>query len=237
MINENIKFLGCDFTIKPWGYEFIVCKTHESALWCLKINKDQSTSFHCHPLKRTGYIVLNGEVQIEFMSSIKILKKGEYINFRKGLFHGTKSLSNSSILLEIESPDNKEDLIRLEDSSGRKTSKIEEPYNEIIIKNEILFENEFKKIFHESEKVNILDFNIELLHINNIEQIIKINNEKSFIMILMGTVLTNNKYPLQLPQRLIGTADVISVKNLLRMKNIIDLQKLNLKILLFTNIY
>ena len=233
---NKINFLGSQLTIKPWGFEYIVCQTKDTALWCLRINKNKSTSFHCHPMKRTGFVVILGEVQIEFMSSIKILRKGDYINFRPGLFHKTMSLADYSILLEIESPDMKEDLLRLEDSSGRKTSKIEKPVAiNLINKNRSLLAKEFKALF-DNNFVNLNNFNITLLSINNLNLLSSYKKEDSFIMFLNGSILTNKNYLINEAQRLIGPADVISVKNLIRMKNIINRSNINLELLLFESI-
>ena len=37
---------------KPWGEEYIICETNNSATWHLKILSKKKTSLHCHPKKR-----------------------------------------------------------------------------------------------------------------------------------------------------------------------------------------
>ena len=110
---------------KPWGWEFEAYSSRSSALWFLKINEGAQTSMHCHALKTTGYIVLEGSVEIEFLSSRRILHAGESINLRRGVFHQTRAIGGNAKVVEIESPNCKDDLIRLEDLSGRKNSLID----------------------------------------------------------------------------------------------------------------
>jgi mannose-6-phosphate isomerase-like protein (cupin superfamily) len=104
---------------KPWGWEFEVTSSQSFALWYLEILPDKSTSLHCHLKKTTGYIVLSGQVEVEFLSSKVILNAGDSINLRRSVFHRTRALGNKANVLEIESPNEKDDLLRLEDESGR----------------------------------------------------------------------------------------------------------------------
>ena len=38
--------------IKPWGSEYTIYKNSVSSMKLLKIEKDKSTSLHCHPIKK-----------------------------------------------------------------------------------------------------------------------------------------------------------------------------------------
>ena len=125
MIEINSSWSGVECVLKPWGFEFELFSYENVSIWCLHIEKNLSTSLHCHPLKKTGYIVASGKVEIEFLSSKLVLTSGQKINFRPGLFHRTKALTDDVVLLEVETPKNKEDLIRLEDGSGRLNSSYE----------------------------------------------------------------------------------------------------------------
>jgi hypothetical protein len=49
------------------------------------------------------------------------------------------------------------------------------------------------------------------------------NLANSFLMVMEGVSYTNERYPLGEPQRLLGPGDVISLKNLLRMRDVIDM--------------
>ena len=111
---------------KPWGYEYLVYENEYVGLWFLHIEKDQETSLHCHPKKDTGLIVLEGAVDVRFLSSTNWLGTGKKIMIRKGLFHSTKALTeNGANIFEIETPKLKHDLVRLEDKYGRKATPYE----------------------------------------------------------------------------------------------------------------
>ena len=105
---------------KPWGYEYLAYENEHVGLWFLHIEKDQQTSFHCHPKKDTGLIVLDGSVDVSFFNDINRLVSGRKIMIRKGLFHSTKAISEGGAnIFEIETPKIKHDLVRLEDKYGR----------------------------------------------------------------------------------------------------------------------
>ena len=112
--------------IKPWGYEFLVFENNLVAVWLLYIKKGFSTSMHCHPQKKTSLILLSGNaMNITFLHR-RYLKGGDAIIIEKEVFHSTKSLSDDGVfLLEIETPPNKTDLVRLEDRYGRELSGYE----------------------------------------------------------------------------------------------------------------
>jgi mannose-6-phosphate isomerase-like protein (cupin superfamily) len=110
---------------KPWGYEYLAYENDEVGLWFLNIKKDQSTSMHCHPTKTTGLVVLNGIAELSFLSDKRILQGLDKVMIRRGLFHQTKALSESLLLLEIETPKDKHDLVRLSDRYGRESKPYE----------------------------------------------------------------------------------------------------------------
>jgi hypothetical protein len=59
-----------------------------------------------------------------------ILDELDKIHIFKSRFHASKAVSNeAAIVLEIESPEDKHDLVRLSDSSGRQNSKYETKEN------------------------------------------------------------------------------------------------------------
>ncbi|MDA7494522.1 hypothetical protein N8467_00490 [bacterium] len=116
---------------KPWGYEYLVYKNEECALWLLHINKDQKTSMHCHPNKTTGLVLLEGTGLVSFMDDDNILNATNKIMIRKGLFHSTKAISDGGVsLFEIETPVDKYDLVRLKDSYGREGKPYEDSSHE-----------------------------------------------------------------------------------------------------------
>lgn len=112
--------------LKPWGYEYLVFENDQTAVWMLYINKGDSTSMHCHPLKKTSLIILSGTAMSNTLTSRNYLRAGDALIMDKGVFHATKVLSQDGMyLLEIESPPKKTDLVRLEDKYGRETSGYE----------------------------------------------------------------------------------------------------------------
>ena len=104
---------------KPWGYEYLIFESNQVALWLLHIKKNQSTSLHCHPTKTTGFLVLRGRVELSFIADSKKLIAPDKQMIRRGLFHKTKALTDDVFILEIETPNDKEDLVRLNDQYGR----------------------------------------------------------------------------------------------------------------------
>jgi hypothetical protein len=111
---------------KPWGYEYLCYRNKFLAIWLLNINSQKQTSMHCHPKKNTGFIVLSGTVELSFLNNNIVLNELDKIHIFKSRFHASKAISDSSaVVLEIESPEDKHDLVRLHDASGRENSKYE----------------------------------------------------------------------------------------------------------------
>lgn len=105
---------------KPWGFEYLVYESSEVAVWLLFIKAHHQTSMHCHPRKTTGLLLLKGEAQLAFLADSKFISAPEKQMIRRGLFHSTRAESpDGAYLLEIETPNDKKDLIRLIDRYGR----------------------------------------------------------------------------------------------------------------------
>ena len=106
---------------KPWGYEYIIYKNKNLCITYLNINRNQSTSLHCHPNKKTGYVLLSGttEVQLGFYNT-ETFSAPSKVTIRPGLFHSTKAISdNPAEVLELETPIDKNDIVRFYDKYGR----------------------------------------------------------------------------------------------------------------------
>lgn len=110
---------------KPWGYEYLAYENEDVAIWILHINKGQRTSMHCHPQKTTGLVVMDGIAEVSFLADKRILNSLNKVMIRRGLFHSTKALTDL-VLLEIETPKDKHDLVRLKDKYGRETKAYED---------------------------------------------------------------------------------------------------------------
>ena len=112
---------------KPWGFEYLAYQNDDIGLWILHIAKDQSTSMHCHPTKTTGLILLQGEVDVVFLGNAVKLNPVDKLMIRRGLFHSTTALSDDgATILEIETPKDKQDLVRLGDKYGRVNTPYED---------------------------------------------------------------------------------------------------------------
>jgi len=105
---------------KPWGYEYLIFQNEAVAAWILYLKPGPGTSMHCHPNKKTSLIVLENEAVCTTLNEVITRRAGEGLMIHKGAFHQTKTTSKSgAFLMEIESPVNKQDLLRVKDEYGR----------------------------------------------------------------------------------------------------------------------
>ena len=174
---------------KPWGYEYLVYLNEYVGLWFLNIHKSQRTSMHCHPNKTTGLMLLDGEAEVSFLSDSFNLKPYHKLMIRKGLFHSTEALSETGAsIFEIETPVDKHDLVRLEDSYGREGKPYEDESFETPKESECLWivdplPGETKKYKFANSKVSV----------SNIESIKELNDlpEEVNVMFLRGGILSD----------------------------------------------
>jgi len=115
---------------KPWGYEYTVYDDLDKiGITFLNIKYNHKTSLHCHPNKKTGFIILDGiaEVQIGiYKKNSKSFNPMSRLVFRQGLFHSLKAKSKNGLFaLEFETPYDKKDLVRFKDDYGRKKKAYE----------------------------------------------------------------------------------------------------------------
>ena len=111
---------------KPWGHEYLCYRNEVLAIWFLHIECGKKTSLHCHPNKHTGFVVLDGLVRLRFLRGELELIGLDKIHIFRARFHSTEALSeNGAYILEIETPEDKHDLVRLEDAYGRKGKSYE----------------------------------------------------------------------------------------------------------------
>tara|TARA_R110002167_G_scaffold154866_7_gene349202 strand:+ start:402 stop:1079 length:678 start_codon:yes stop_codon:yes gene_type:complete len=172
---------------KPWGYEYLMYENDKVALWFLFIDKNESTSMHCHPNKTTGLTLLEGEVNVSFLSDIKNLKPFSKIMIRKGLFHSTKAISNSgAFVLEIETPVDKQDLVRFKDSYGREGKPYEDSTFEYLKENDCIWiENPAAGNSNDYKVGNVI---MKVINIENIDFFHTINDDKN-VMFLDGGIV------------------------------------------------
>lgn len=171
---------------KPWGEEHVVYRDKKKlCVTLLKIKKNHSTSLHCHPNKKTGFIVVNGEANIQ----LGLWKKDTYnfkapskLMIRTGLFHSIKSKSKPYLVaLEFETPVDKKDLVRFNDNYGRKFKNYEGKKNAFKIDSkDIIFNKPLEK------KKNIFKFKdviLEVITLRNLKEIKKFKMDNIFAVI------------------------------------------------------
>lgn len=115
---------------KPWGYEYVCYRDKKKiALTFLNIDYKKKTSLHCHPRKKTGFILLEGKAKIQlglWESTSKIYKPPSKLMIRTGLFHSIQSLCKTGVkAIEFETPVLKNDLVRYQDIYGRRAKPYE----------------------------------------------------------------------------------------------------------------
>ncbi len=106
--------------VKPWGYEFLVYQNDQVAIWFLHLEKGHATSMHCHPKKKTALIVLDGQALCNTFHNRNYLYGVDGVVIEAGVFHSTQAISaGGADIIEVETPVDKTDLVRLDDQYGR----------------------------------------------------------------------------------------------------------------------
>jgi len=174
--------------IKPWGYEYLAYETNKVGIWILNINKNNKTSLHKHYNKDTLLIVISGCVKLNLINDYKLLSIFDIVIIPKDKFHGIESITDNSIILELEiyndnaTFSDKNDLFRINDIYKRdnigyeKSIQISEDLNKY---NYIYFENNYED-------------NIYKLY-SNINDIINVDDYSIYIL-LKGTINYNGIY-------------------------------------------
>lgn len=111
---------------KPWGHEYRVYADNFYDIWKLLLLPGQSTSMHCHPRKETALLCLRGLGKVRFLGESHVIQAMDFIHIGKGVWHATDNIGPNELeLIEVESPRNKLDLIRLADRYGRQGKSYE----------------------------------------------------------------------------------------------------------------
>lgn len=175
---------------KPWGQEYTIFRNKNLvAITLLNIKYKHKTSLHCHPTKKTGFIILNGTAQVQLGIYNKNKKKYKSLSslvIRPGLFHSLKATSKKGLMaLEFESPVNKKDLIRYEDEYGREKKPYEDLKSTKKLNSKIL---KFKKpTIGKVSKYKLKDLEISLQFCKNLNNYSDKN--KSISAILDGKMI------------------------------------------------
>ena len=115
---------------KPWGYEYVVYRNlNNLCVTLLSIDYNKKTSLHCHPQKKSGFILVSGKALFQlglWKNRSEVHSSPSKRMIARGLFHSIKSLSKNGLLaLEFETPVNKNDLVRFKDAYGRQQKSYE----------------------------------------------------------------------------------------------------------------
>jgi mannose-6-phosphate isomerase-like protein (cupin superfamily) len=115
LADDGKRYTGVDVE-KPWGKERELWLTREVSVWRLHLNAGQETSMHCHTNKTTLMMVESGEARIETLGGESPI--AGCVLIERGVFHRIKS-HTGAVVLEVEWPPNRCDLVRLEDKYSR----------------------------------------------------------------------------------------------------------------------
>ena len=207
MVSKKNKYYN-KLVKKPWGSEYLIYENKNIAAWFLNISHNKATSLHCHPLKKTGFILLDGvvEMNIGFYQKKK-LKGLDKIMIRPGLFHSTKSLSKKGAqIIEIETPNKKGDLIRFKDKYGREKKPYENKKNMIVLpENYLRIYNNTKNFKFENCKFKIKKY----------KKILKndLANKKDIYAVLDGGLGKNSKNLVLSPGDIVRTDTIKKLIN------------------------
>lgn len=156
---------------KPWGYEYLMFENSEVAIWILYLNYGHKTSMHCHPSKKSSLVILSGKIILSGLEGWFELSDGQAASIDEAVFHSSESVSkDGAFLMEIETPPNKHDLVRLKDEYGREKQGYE---GEDRITRE-LHKYKYVDFHHQSAKnikKNIGNCSISVCSFENIEDI------------------------------------------------------------------
>ena len=114
---------------KPWGWEFLIYETPQTATWYLRLLPYQETSMHCHQKKQTTLLVVTGAVIVTTFLRRDYLNAGDSIILAPGVFHSTHAtFQQGAEVIEVETPPDKTDLVRMVDTYDREKKGYEKEF-------------------------------------------------------------------------------------------------------------
>lgn len=116
----SAKHRRLDFVIpKPWGEEYRVYDDALLDAWLLTLTAGQCTSEHSHARKDTELLCLRGQGEVAGGDGrSRPIAPGCIVHIDAGAIHRTTAITALTIV-EIETPRDKLDVVRLRDDSGR----------------------------------------------------------------------------------------------------------------------
>ena len=206
---------------KPWGYEYVVYSdSNRLAITFVKINYGHKTSLHCHPQKKTGFIILDGKALVQigiYKENSKCFRALSRLVFRPGLFHSIKAISKQGICaLEFETPFKKNDLVRFTDDYGRQSKHYEgKKFTKNIGSNFIKFK---KPKLGKKRKYNFKNLEILLEVRKNLKNLVK-KDDNTTSAILDGNIVDNNG------QNVISYGEIVKTSTLRILSDVFEIRK------------
>ena len=193
--------------IKPWGSEYTIYKNTTTSMKLLRIDKSKSTSLHCHPIKKTGFILIKGQVDVDlgFYNTKKLIAPSRLM-MRTGLFHATKHNSEKyAVIFEVATPIDKDDLVRFKDNYGRENLPYEgkNSMENLSDKDPIFIEPNL----NETKDYIVEDVKISLEKTNNIKNL-RYRKKKEIFVILDGGLKSNNNLLVLSPGDIVGSETI-----------------------------
>tara|TARA_Y100000389_G_C17437410_1_gene506380 strand:+ start:452 stop:1141 length:690 start_codon:yes stop_codon:yes gene_type:complete len=215
------KFYDRKVVKKPWGHEYVVYrKGNDLSVTLLRINYKKKTSLHCHPNKKSGFILISGKAEFQ----LGLWKKKSEIHnspskrmIARGLFHQIKSVSKDGLLaLEFETPVDKKDLVRFQDNYGRENKPYEGKKFTTNIDSAFLKFKKPKQGLIQNFRTGKTKISVEMhKHFKTL-----LNNKQNTIFaIIGGSLVDNNK------RKVISYGDIIKTNDLKTLSKVFTIYK------------
>ena len=190
-MSQNNNFYSNKVVYKPWGYEYVAYKdSSRIAVTFVKIKSGHKTSLHCHPQKKTGFIILDGKALVQigiYKANTQHHKPLSRLVLRPGLFHSIKAVSKKGVsALEFETPYKKNDLIRFKDKYGREGKHYEgKKFTKNLNSNFVKFK---KPKLGKKFRYNLNNVEILIEKRRNLKNLVK-KDDKTSLAILDGSIV------------------------------------------------
>lgn len=197
--------------IKPWGREFLIYQNGLVSVWCLEIKAGHQTSMHAHPNKLTGIILVSGAAWFQFLNNQpQAMVRLEKRVIHRHVFHQTKAVEDT-IVLESETPPDKLDLTRLEDSYGREGTPYEGTNKMMPRRNE--------PVLQRGDFCAMGDHQVEIYRFNQKEFLADGSKYNHIHLFLTGGLIGKKGQPVSIPGHIVWSDDI---RRLLSIADIIE---------------
>jgi mannose-6-phosphate isomerase-like protein (cupin superfamily) len=140
------------FVPKPWGFEYLCFRDANFDIWELHLYPHASTSSHLHTKKDVLVLVLEGTTTLSMTNHEELLSVGEVrIIKQKAIHQFINTNETTTRILEIESPPDRHDLIRIKDNYGRAGMSYATAHNQLDSKSKIKTNHFFSTPLHGNE--------------------------------------------------------------------------------------